>query len=78
MSDSKQGTVKWFNNAKGYGFITPSEGGQDLFVHMSNIVMEGYGIDPMLGKYWLVRNSWGPNYGEKGYIRLRRYENNEP
>ena len=42
MSDTKQGTVKWFNNAKGYGFITPSEGGQDLFVHMSNIVMEGY------------------------------------
>ena len=42
MSDSKLGTVKWFNNAKGYGFITPSEGGQDLFVHMSNIVMEGY------------------------------------
>ena len=42
MSDAKQGTVKWFNNAKGYGFITPSEGGQDLFVHMSNIVMEGY------------------------------------
>ena len=42
MSDTKQGTVKWFNNAKGYGFITPSEGGEDLFVHMSNIVMEGY------------------------------------
>ena len=42
MSDTKQGTVKWFNNAKGYGFITPSEGGQDLFVHMSNIEMEGY------------------------------------
>ena len=43
MSDSlKQGTVKWFNNAKGYGFITPSEGGEDLFVHMSNIVMERY------------------------------------
>ena len=42
MSDSKQGTVKWFNNAKGYGFITPSEGGEDLFVHMSNIVIEGY------------------------------------
>ena len=42
MSDIKQGTVKWFNNAKGYGFITPSEGGEDLFVHMSNIVMEGY------------------------------------
>ena len=42
MSDTKQGTVKWFNNAKGYGFITPSEGGEDLFFHMSNIVMEGY------------------------------------
>ena len=42
MSDTKQGTVKWFNNAKGYGFITPSEGGEDLFVHMSDIVMEGY------------------------------------
>ena len=42
MSDAKQGTVKWFNNAKGYGFITPSEGGADLFVHMSSIIMEGY------------------------------------
>ena len=42
MSDTKQGTVKWFNNAKGYGFITPSDGGKDLFVHMSSIIMEGY------------------------------------
>ena len=42
MSETKQGTVKWFNNAKGYGFITPSDGGKDLFVHMSSIVMEGY------------------------------------
>ena len=42
MSEIKQGTVKWFNNAKGYGFITPSDGGKDLFVHMSSIVMEGY------------------------------------
>ena len=36
------GTVKWFNNSKGYGFITPSTGGKDLFVHMSGIMMEGY------------------------------------
>ena len=36
------GTVKWFNNTKGYGFITPSTGGKDLFVHMSGIMMEGY------------------------------------
>ena len=40
--ETKTGTVKWFNNAKGYGFITPSEGGSDLFVHMSSIMMEGY------------------------------------
>ncbi|SVC83214.1 uncharacterized protein METZ01_LOCUS336068, partial [marine metagenome] len=42
MSDVKQGTVKWFNNTKGFGFITPSEGGSDLFVHMSEIQMEGF------------------------------------
>ena len=42
MSETKTGTVKWFNNSKGYGFITPEEGGKDLFVHMSSIMMEGY------------------------------------
>lgn len=36
------GTVKWFNNAKGYGFILPDEGGEDLFVHYTSILMDGY------------------------------------
>ncbi len=36
------GTVKWFNNAKGYGFILPDNGGEDLFAHYSSIEMDGY------------------------------------
>lgn len=37
-----QGIVKWFNEEKGYGFITPEGGGKDLFVHHSAIQMEGF------------------------------------
>jgi CspA family cold shock protein len=37
-----QGTVKWFNDEKGYGFISPEEGGQDVFVHHTGIAGDGF------------------------------------
>ena len=36
------GTVKWFNDSKGFGFITPEGGGKDLFAHHTEIQMDGY------------------------------------
>ena len=42
MSDVKKGTVKWFNDSKGFGFITPDSSRKDLFVHMSEIKMDGF------------------------------------
>lgn len=37
-----RGSVKWFNNQKGFGFITPADGSKDVFVHHTSIKMEGY------------------------------------
>ena len=42
MSENNTGTVKWFDNKKGYGFITPSTGGKDLFVHHTSLQMDGF------------------------------------
>ena len=55
------GTVKWFNDAKGYGFITPEDGGKDFFVHFSNISGDGFKT--------LTENAkveYEPREGEKG------------
>jgi CspA family cold shock protein len=55
------GTVKWFSDDKGFGFITPDEGGRDLFVHFSGIIGDGYRSLPEGAKV-----TYEEENGEKG------------
>lgn len=50
------GTVRWFSNARGYGFIAPDDGGRDIFVHFSNVQMKGY---KHLKENWVVEFELG-------------------
>jgi cold shock protein len=67
-SDVASGTVKWFNNQKGYGFIAPDGGGKDVFVHISAVEKAGYDGLPDGAK---VTFDIVPNRGKESAENLR-------
>ena len=64
MGDIKQGTVKFFNDSKGFGFIIPSDGGDDLFVYRKNINKNSIGLrtlsDNQEVEFEIEENQRGP------------------
>ena len=62
------GTVKWFNASKGYGFIRPNSGGEDVFAHYSAIEMEGYKALKE-GQAVVFEILLGPKGPQAGHIR---------
>jgi CspA family cold shock protein len=54
------GTVKWFNEAKGFGFITPSDGGKDLFAHISEVQGGGPLKDGQKVEFEITEGKKGP------------------
>ena len=66
MSERQEGTVKWFNGEKGYGFIAPTNGEKDIFVHYSSIIGNGFKTlkDGQAVTFVIVEGDKGPQAQE--------------
>jgi len=76
MEKRMRGKVRWFNNRKGYGFVSRDDGGRDLFVHWTGIEKEGYKTlkAKQAVEYELVK---GPKGEQAGKVRVLKEEPQE-